>query len=362
MLHKARCIVVMAGSFNPPTIAHLCLMESAVQAARADRGIFVPAGEAYLKRKMRKSGDRIRFDERTRMDMLRAMCVGREHLLVCDLQIQRPMIRTYDTLSVLQDKYPSAKLYLIAGADKLTLLETLAVHTDFMERFGVVLFSREGVNAKAAVEQNAYIAPFGRSFIYAEQVENMEEVSSTAVRRLIAEGEAEGTRPYLHEEVWKRVRHVRLEDFPIEIEGFQGAYAFLSNSFESSFTYKGLSFVCAESAFQAARCVHAADRERIAQASGANAKRIAAGLEQREDWEIHRLSAMEEILRAKFMQNPELAMKLADTANAVLIHRDKDKACFWGKDLYTGFGENHLGLLLMKLRTEIQNDMKRGIR
>jgi len=231
-----------------------------------------------------------------------------------------------------------------------------------MERFGVVLFSREGVNTQAAVEQNAYLAPSGCFFIYAGQAKGTEKASPTAARKLIADGEAEGTRPYLHEEVWKRVRHVRLKDFPIEIEGFRGAYAFLSNGFESPFTYEGLFFVCAESAFRAARRVHAADRKRIAQASGAHAKRIAAGLEQRGDWEALRLSDMEEILRAEFMQHPELAMKLADTANAVLSHSDRDEACFGGRGLYTGFGENHLGLLPMKLRTGIQNDVKREIR
>ena len=43
-------IVVMGGSFNPPTSAHLRLMKEAVDTLRADIGFFVPVSDAYLKR------------------------------------------------------------------------------------------------------------------------------------------------------------------------------------------------------------------------------------------------------------------------------------------------------------------------
>lgn len=50
MLAQKQRIVVLGGSFNPPTIAHLRLMEAAMEAVGAEKGIFVPVGEAYLKR------------------------------------------------------------------------------------------------------------------------------------------------------------------------------------------------------------------------------------------------------------------------------------------------------------------------
>lgn len=48
-----RKIVVMGGSFNPPTLAHYKLMSCAIAALDADKGIFVPVSDAYLKRKMK---------------------------------------------------------------------------------------------------------------------------------------------------------------------------------------------------------------------------------------------------------------------------------------------------------------------
>ena len=41
-------IVVMGGSFNPPTIAHQELMKDAMKAVDAELGFFVPVSDAYF--------------------------------------------------------------------------------------------------------------------------------------------------------------------------------------------------------------------------------------------------------------------------------------------------------------------------
>ncbi|MBQ2957108.1 MAG: DUF1768 domain-containing protein [Clostridia bacterium] len=349
-------IVVMGGSFNPPTIAHLRLMEAAIRAVDAEKGIFVPVGGPYLKRKMRKSHDHIRLSESTRLDMLKAMCVGRENLSVSDLEIQNPLLVTKDTMGVLKDQYPDAKLYFIAGADKLPMLGSLASKTDYFERFGVVLFSREEMDAEEIIRKDERFAPYEAAFIHVKQPEGTDGISSTAVRKLIADGEAEKAYPYLHRDVWEMVRRLAPGDFPEEIEQFREEYEFLSNGYLSEVEYEGLSYPCAEAAFQAARCMKEKDRKRFLKADGARAKSIAAKIEPKPDWEEIKLAVMEKILRCKFMENPDLARRLTDTKDAVLINGVKGSGLFWGKDLYTDRGENQLGRLLMKLRAELRNE------
>ena len=51
-----KSIVVMGGSFNPPTIAHHKLMKAAMDQLGADKGIYVPTPARSLRRKMRKAG------------------------------------------------------------------------------------------------------------------------------------------------------------------------------------------------------------------------------------------------------------------------------------------------------------------
>lgn len=347
---KEQRIVVLGGSFNPPTIAHLRLMESAMEAASAGMGIFLPVGEAYLKRKMRKSQDHIRLSEQQRTDMLRAMCAGRPELLISNLEIQNHLINTRQSLGMMQESFPSAKFYFIAGADKLPVLRSMASEEDFFSRFRVVLFAREGLDGKELVRQDEKLSPYSASFVHAKQPEGVEGISSTAVRRLIANRQAEKTYAYLHESVWEMVRRLTPEDFPPEIERFRGEFEFLSNCFPSPILFDGLSFSCAEAAFQAAKCALYSDKVRIAQCDGSRAKRIAAEIEPRPGWEQQKLDVMAAVLRAKFSQAPDLARKLTDTNNAILINGSSKKDYFWGRDLYTDRGENYLGRLLMQLR------------
>lgn len=357
-LQKETQIVVMGGSFNPPTIAHLGLMETAMQAVGAQKGVFVPVGEPYLKRKMRRQADHIRLGAQMRAEMLRAMCVGRENLAVSQLEIQNPQLYTKDTMGLLQQQYPSAKLYFVAGVDKLPVLRSLATRTDFFDRFGVILFSREGMDAESLIRQDECFAPFAHAFVHAKQPEGMDGISSTAVRRLILNRETKKARPYLHRDVWEMIRDLTPEDFPPEIERFRDEYAFLSNSHPSEILYDGLAFSCAEAAFQAARCELMRDKKRIAQGDGSRAKMIASQIAPAPGWNERKLAVMEEILRAKFTQHPELARKLADTGNAVLVNCANSKDRFWCRDPYTDQGENHLGRLLMKLRSEFLSKMK----
>ena len=61
---------------------------------------------------------------------------------------------------------------------------------------------------------------------------------------------------------------------------------------------------------------------------------------------------MEEALRAKF-NIPEFKEKLLATGEMHLEEGNNWNDTFWGVDLKTGKGENHLGKLLMKIRKEL---------
>ena len=60
MSDSASRIIVMGGSFNPPTIAHLKLMQSAIEQLSKENlfddihGIFVLSSDTYVRRKMSK--------------------------------------------------------------------------------------------------------------------------------------------------------------------------------------------------------------------------------------------------------------------------------------------------------------------
>jgi nicotinic acid mononucleotide adenylyltransferase len=67
-------IVVMGGSFNPPTVAHQVLMKAAMAAVDANLGYFVPVSDAYLRRKMRYTQNPMILSPELRIKMLNSMC------------------------------------------------------------------------------------------------------------------------------------------------------------------------------------------------------------------------------------------------------------------------------------------------
>jgi len=140
---------------------------------------------------------------------------------------------------------------------------------------------------------------------------------------------------------------------PVVIESFSGSYRFLSNFYPSFVTYEGLTYPSVEHAFQAAKTHDQAIREEFSRLdkSPGQAKMDGGRLRLRPDWEQVKLKVMEELLRLKFAPGTHLAEKLLSTGNSVLIEGNTWNDQFWG--VANGSGLNHLGLLLMEIRTSL---------
>ena len=131
---------------------------------------------------------------------------------------------------------------------------------------------------------------------------------------------------------------------------FTGKYAFLSTFHRADFEWDGRIYHCCEAAFQSARSLDPFERRRFSEFNGVTARREGKALKPRFDWEMIRDSVMEEIVLAKFSQNPKLAKKLVDTGDMELVYGNRIQETYWGVDEQTGRGENHLGKILMRVR------------
>ena len=118
--------------------------------------------------------------------------------------------------------------------------------------------------------------------------------------------------------------------------------------------YDGIKYKNSEAAFQAAKTLNLTMRKKISNYNPSEAKKEGRRLLLRPDWEESKDRIMEEIVRAKFKQNPELKSKLLATGSATLIEGNTWKDIYWGT--CQGKGENKLGKILMKIREELQSD------
>lgn len=131
-------------------------------------------------------------------------------------------------------------------------------------------------------------------------------------------------------------------------------YDYLSNFYEAEVEYRGLRYGSNEAAFQAQKCMTEEEKLPFIEARPSKSKGMGRRVPLRPDWEEVKVGIMEEIVRAKFTQHPELAERLLATGDKVLIEGNHWGDTCWGVDTRTGRGENHLGKILMNVREELK--------
>ena len=140
------------------------------------------------------------------------------------------------------------------------------------------------------------------------------------------------------------------------VRRFRGDYEFLSNFYPAKLRYDGIDYYHAEAAYQAQKCADFAQREQFAKLYSDESKRFGRNIVVRQDWDEIKVSVMEQVVRAKFEQNPILAQLLLATGEMELQEGNTWHDVFWGVDLKTDEGENHLGKILMALREDFREN------
>ena len=347
MKKENKRIVVMGGSFNPPTLAHYVLMREAIDALDAYRGIFVPVSDAYLRRKMRHCHPPVVLSPEMRIEMLLSMCTD-NRMMVCEKEMGTVEARTMPTLMELQEEYPDADIYFLLGADKLDLLIHLTDKKGFLDMFKLILYSRNKTEISNTLKENEILSRYLHRIVLLPQPEGTDAISSSKVRELMLAGES--CQDMLCPGVWDLFKGVHPTDFPDTINRFNAEFDFLSNRFTCQFVWQGLKYSNAEAAFQSSKFVDEKQRKVFCNCSADKAALKGRELVPSADWEKKRLLIMESILTAKFKQNPSLMKRLVETGNKRLVNGNSKQETFWGVDLYSWQGENLLGKILMTIR------------
>ena len=130
------------------------------------------------------------------------------------------------------------------------------------------------------------------------------------------------------------------------INSFRGEHFFLSNFYEVPIEYNGITYRCAEAAFQAQKDLKRS--EEFSNLSGKAAKALGYKVNLRKDWESVKDSIMRKIIIEKFKQNPDILKQLRATGTEDLIEGNSWGDRYWG--VCNGVGKNKLGNILMDVR------------
>ena len=391
MNNRVDRIVVMGGSFNPPTVAHQVLMKAAMAAVDANLGYFVPVSDAYLRRKMRYTQQPLILSPELRIQMLLRMCADSK-MQVCTNEIGTVKARTTETLKEIQAQHPESEIYFIMGDDKMKLLLYLAKKQEFFKNFRVIMFSREfSVDTlRQKLSRYAILSDILDRVVIVQQPEGLENISSSAIRdgllsgnlskemlcpevvELILEQKPKAaplTRRYNHDVV----RGMLLENPSKEIIYFWGHTQYvgkvtktcLSQWYDCGFEVNGVRYHTAEQYMMASKALLFNDDVIFHEIMNASDPKSYKSLGRKikgfdaSIWDSQKYNIVVEGNKAKFSQNPLLKNYLLSTGNAVLVEASPYDR-IWGIGMYESQarqgsvdlweGENLLGYALMEVR------------
>lgn len=172
--------VVFGGSFNPPTVAHKAMIAHVLDAAGADPAILVPSSDAYVRRKCAKTGNRILFTERERLDMLKDTASGDPRVRIGTFEFgDDGRGHTYRTMCLARDAFPDHRLLFLLGADKLRIVPRWRDAERFLSEFGILAVARAGSDPRTLILSDPLLAAHGRNITAVPAPDGYSDVSSS---------------------------------------------------------------------------------------------------------------------------------------------------------------------------------------
>jgi len=139
-----------------------------------------------------------------------------------------------------------------------------------------------------------------------------------------------------------------------DIREFRGEFRFMSNFWPAVVDFEGVTYPTVEHAYVTAKTLDEAIREDVLRCEKpGQAKAMGRQFELRRDWNFVKVDILENLVRQKF-NHEDLKMKLLATGERYIMEGNNWGDKFWGVDLATHEGLNHMGKILMKIREELR--------
>lgn len=167
-------IIVYGGCFNPITIAHETIIKGVIKLDYINKVLIVPVGDKYNKSGLIESTYRTKMLELAIKDIEKAEIDFTE--ILAD-----EVLTTYETLKIIQRKYPKEKIYFLLGADNLFEFSTWDNSNDILSEFGLLVIKRDEFNVDSIIKEDDILFK-NKSNIVIENIQTPLNVSSSNVR------------------------------------------------------------------------------------------------------------------------------------------------------------------------------------
>lgn len=183
--------IVYGGSFNPPTLAHLDIIEKLITTYNPEHFIIVPVGANYNhKQTLVSNTDRYNMIKLLTKDL---------NVLISKIEINSDEYRgTLVTLDGLNEFYDD--IYFVIGADNLVNFDTWINYEQILQKYKIIVIDRMHYDMESFINDN--YAKYKDNFI---TIKYDSEINSTAVRN-----DLEGCKNYLSKDVYDYIKLKKL--------------------------------------------------------------------------------------------------------------------------------------------------------
>lgn len=174
-------IIVIGGSFNPPTIAHMALAQITRERVHAALVLFVPTKLSYMVEWKKYQNSDILSDD-IRMQSLKTLENDWIKIERCELD-GIVSGTSFDTLNYIKNKYQTQQVYFAIGSDKLEEIPRWYNSEQLLKENQFVVIQRNHDNIDKILDNNQLLRSYKDSFLICQEVsESTQEISSTKVR------------------------------------------------------------------------------------------------------------------------------------------------------------------------------------
>ncbi|KAI6650695.1 hypothetical protein LOD99_7746 [Oopsacas minuta] len=200
-LPKQRIALALFGCFNPPTFQHLRLFELArdwlhkLGGYEVVKGIISPVHDKYEKKGLIPASHRVAM-LRLSLETSDWICLNEWETKQKDWTLTNTVLnRLQSELDIeYKDNLPIPKVALLCGAD---LLQSFSIPglwatkdvDEILEKFGIVVISREEIDADKIVYENDQLSAWYSRIVFVKEWVR-HDLSSTKIRRCVKRGES----------------------------------------------------------------------------------------------------------------------------------------------------------------------------
>ncbi len=141
------------GCFNPPTVAHIELIEKAIKENNLDMVYFVPMGDLYKKENLVLASHRV--------NMLKLAIKEKMDILTISVDSKKEL-QAIDTFRIIQEKFNQSDNYFIMGSDNFEKIKFWKNSDELLNNYKYIILKRDNNISSSKVR---------------DKVKNIEDVS-----------------------------------------------------------------------------------------------------------------------------------------------------------------------------------------